>query len=372
MRISIDSSLLLYANWSGVQIYTYRILEAMTRLADSEDRFTLRCDRAVRNEGLDLLESRANVTRCNRLGHLRFHGLLPIDILTRRHQIYYSFSGRIKTPLSCPVVLTIYDNGKYVIPDYFGSAHNSGARQHEGKLLRAQAGLITISETVKEEIVNLFEVSPEKVTVIPPAAERDDPTLPDQCPPNLRWPHYILMVNPGRAYKNWSDALSGFAEYTFLNPSDTETCLVLAGDLRGETELIERGRAEKGDGIARRILLLGHVSDQELRYLYRHARVVVLPSLYEGFGIPALEAMSYDVPLIVSDIPVLREVAGNAALRFTTGHTEELAQMFLHCIEDEALRTDLVARGQTRLADFSWERSGQGTLDTLKTIVAAG
>lgn len=369
MSLSIDASILLYPNWSGVQIYAYHILDEMTRLRPDVT-FHLLCDGEATDPRLDSIVSRPNVARHNHRGNLLYHALLPWDVLRLHSRAYYSLSSRLKTPLPCPGAIIIHDCGWHMLPEHYGNMEPEASRVRAGRHLRKLSLIVTVSETVKAEIIRLFDVPPERVVVAPNAAERPDPNAPDEKPKGLPDnASFFLMVNPGRSYKNWADALSGFSSYLVAHPGESETRLVLAGDLREETKPIQEMLARDAP-LSCQVSCLGYVSEPELRYLYRHARLLLMPSLYEGFGIPALEAMSYDLPVIVSDIPVLREVTQDAALHVPVGQPELLAQAMARLNKDESLRRGLIDKGKTRLDAYSWRESAKTTLDALLSLVS--
>ena len=120
-------------------------------------------------------------------------------------------------------------------------------------------------------------------------------------------------------------------------------------------------------GVLNRIFQLS-LSDAKLSAAYLRALVFVFPSLYEGFGIPILEAFSQHCPVVASDIPVFREIAGDAAIYFDPGEPEELRAAVEHIIDDTALRQDLMARSAARSRLFSWERCARETAETYQLV----
>ncbi len=213
--------------------------------------------------------------------------------------------------------------------------------------------MVTISETVKSEIVDLFGVDPDKIVVAPCAVERPVPGYEGDRPAALAQDTpFFLMFNPGRGTKNWEDVIAAFGIYVASNSVDRDTLLVLAGDLRTETEGIRKAIVDSG--CADRIVCLGYVTDDETVYLYRNARMSLFPSRYEGSGIPALEAMAHGLPVIVSDIPVMREVTGGAALTIPLDKPASLAEAMSQLNTDNALRTEIVTKGMERIAAYAW------------------
>jgi glycosyltransferase involved in cell wall biosynthesis len=174
------------------------------------------------------------------------------------------------------------------------------------------------------------------------------------------------MVNPGGPHKNWNDTLNAYALYR-ARCSESAIRLVLAGSLHQEAEAIQ-SRITADPLLAESVSCLGYVGDAELRYLYSHACALIYPSRYEGFGRPILEAMIYGTPVIISDVPVLREVAGDAALAVPLDHPQMLAESLQQVEKDEDLRKTLGARSKQQVRKFSWHASAAATLNSLLAL----
>jgi glycosyltransferase involved in cell wall biosynthesis len=164
---------------------------------------------------------------------------------------------------------------------------------------------------------------------------------------------YVAAFGVPKAYKNLKCLVRAFALLAAARPDLTLVLLGGDGGARGEIDRL---------GLADRITVRAPIADPELRRIMRHAAVFVVPSIVEGFGLPALEAMALGTPLIVSDTPALREVAGDAALRFDPRQPADLASVITSLLDDERLRMDMCARGLQRAREFRWERCARQTL----------
>lgn len=335
----------------------------------SEHRFHLHFGRVGEDPRIDELVHRSNAIRHNHPGRVRSYLSIPLQVLFTRSRVYWMMSGdgKLRIPVPARTACIVYDCGRYVVPQCYNVSDPQEERKVASKHLQARDLIITISETVKQEIVELFGVNPDTIVVAPCAVPMPDPANMGIRPGALPTGRpYFLMVNPGRAYKNWQDAIAGFGAYVLANPDDRECLLVLAGDLRFETEGVNR--AVTAAGCPDRIVCLGYVSDDEISFLYRNARIALFPSLYEGFGIPALEAMAHNVPLIISDIPVLKEVAAGAAVSVPIGSPDLLAGAMAELNVDDALRQMLVSKGRQRVKAYSWKASAQTALNALVNL----
>jgi alpha-1,3-rhamnosyl/mannosyltransferase len=166
-------------------------------------------------------------------------------------------------------------------------------------------------------------------------------------------PPYIAAFGVPKAYKNIGALVTAFARIRQRRP---EVRLVLIGGDGGA------GAQMRSANLDPHVTVTGSLHDDDLRALMSGARVFVVPSLVEGFGLPALEAMALGTPLVISDTEALREVTGGAALRFDPADPAQLADVIVSALEDDALRRDLAARGRARAAQFRWPRTAAETL----------
>jgi alpha-1,3-rhamnosyl/mannosyltransferase len=176
-------------------------------------------------------------------------------------------------------------------------------------------------------------------------------------------PGFILAVGTVERRKNYrrlADAYRMLRQRSAAVPP-----LVVAGKEGWANEdTLRRLRAEPG------VQLLGHVEDAVLLALYQHARLLAFPSLYEGFGLPLLDAFATGLPALISSTGALPEVAGGAALMVEAEQPEAIAAGLERLLSDEPLRRVLAERGRERAAEFSWQRAGAAVAGLLDTIAA--
>ncbi|HWF83462.1 MAG TPA: glycosyltransferase family 1 protein [Vicinamibacterales bacterium] len=174
-------------------------------------------------------------------------------------------------------------------------------------------------------------------------------------------PPYIAAFGVAKAYKNIRCLVRALPLVRLRRP---DVRLMLIGGDGGAGDEIRSSGLSNHVSVSRRLV------DDDLRALISGARVFVVPSLIEGFGLPALEAMALGTPLVVSDIDALREVTADAALRFDPTDARQLAEAILRLLDDDALRRGVVARGRARAAKFTWERTAAGTLAVYESVLA--
>jgi len=273
--------------------------------------------------------------------------------------------------LACPSVVSTLDMQFVHYPEDFARAALAATRYLVPRAARKAAAVLTLSEHSKQEIVEYCRVPAQKVYVVHLAA---DETAGGEIPEDeqqavlkhfgLEEP-YILTVANAWPHKNVPALVRAHA----MLPDACAPPLVIVG-------LSGRGMTRVKAAIAesprtRRIIITGWVKERALWALYRRAAVFAFPSLYEGFGLPVLEAMAAGVPVVSSNATSLPEVYGDAALEFDPADEAAMADAIRRVLEDEALARDLVERGRRNLARFSWRKTAEQTLAVLEGAVKA-
>lgn len=237
--------------------------------------------------------------------------------------------------------------------------------------LRHARKIITVSDFTRQEILSLYpKAKADKIKVIhngyndflyQPLTE----TEKNQVILNkygLEAP-YFLYVGRLEKKKNTPALIEALAILRENYPEVKEK-LVLSGDASfGYDEV--KYVIEEFD-LGRDVLMTGWVKEEDLPYLFQSASAFVFPSKHEGFGIPVLQSLACGVPTIVSDLPVLREIAGDAVLYFDQNNIRSIAQAMARIVSDKDLRAELIAKGLERVKDFSWEKCAQETLKELE------
>jgi alpha-1,3-rhamnosyl/mannosyltransferase len=238
--------------------------------------------------------------------------------------------------------MTIHDLSAWRDPAWHSGADR--VRQRTPWLLRLKRAriIITVSEAVRREVIAHFDVNPERVKAVPlaaPPAFQPVPAMPDRVP-------YFLCVATLEPRKN----IPALVDAWRATRSETRAELWLVGRTREDFALLS---PEPG------LRLLGEVPDQELPSLFSGALAFVYPSLYEGFGLPVLEAMQCGCPVIASRDPALMEVSGGAAIHTATG--AELGEALRETAAQVDRRAQLRDAGLQRAAMFSWSRTARAT-----------
>jgi glycosyltransferase involved in cell wall biosynthesis len=272
-------------------------------------------------------------------------------------------------------VVTVHDLGHRYYPDTHTTAQRRylewSARYH----VRKAAHLLADSQATKDDLVHLYGADPATVTV---AHLGVDPTLhPIQDTVRMaRVKHkcgihgpYLLYVGTLQPRKNLVRLIDAFAQVLRVcKVQDLQ--LVLAGK-RGwlYDDILARA---KQLGLGDRVILPGFVPDADLASLYSGAALFVMPSLYEGFCMPVLEAMVCGTPVACSNAASLSEVAGDAALFFDPQDVDRMAGVLARALDDQVTREALVARGSAWAGQFTWQRCSRRVLSVLESVVSDG
>jgi glycosyltransferase involved in cell wall biosynthesis len=229
--------------------------------------------------------------------------------------------------------------------------------------------VITVSHQSKADIAASYNYPPERIHVIYNwvADELTQAPTGDESPA-LNGRPYILTVAAVKPHKNLLTALDAIATLGPAVPHD----YVIAGHTDVEpryTELLRRRAADLG--IEQQLHLVGAVDDQTLASLYRGADLLLLPSLYEGFGYPLIEAMHFGVPIVTANTGSLPEVAQCAALAVSPTDARAMAEAVEAALTDGSLRARLVAAGRRRGEQFTKERAVAGVLDVYRLLEGA-
>jgi len=225
--------------------------------------------------------------------------------------------------------------------------------------------ILTISEASKRDIMRIYDIAQEKIVVTYPGLKKTY-SLNNMELLEKKYHisgDYILFVGTLQPRKNIEKLIEGFSNVVKKHPKLT---LVVVGKHGWLYEDILK--APKKYGIEEKVKFISFVPDQDLASFYKQALCYVLPSLYEGFGLPVLEAMAYDCPVITSNISSLPEAGGDAALYVDPKNVDDIAEKILMLVENPSLRRELIEKGKKQIKKFSWEKCAKETLEVLTAV----
>jgi len=269
-----------------------------------------------------------------------------------------------------PLVVTVHDLAFLHVPDTFPAALRLALRVLVPRSLAKASRVITVSEFSRGDIVTSYGVRPEKVTVIPGAAGASFRPLESARTEGVlaRYglePGFLFSLGRLNRRKNLERILLAYGRLRTGGVSDAP--LVIAGkrDYGGE-EVLRRMRLSE---VGSRVRWVGLIPDEDLPAFYNAAACFVYPSLFEGFGLPALEAMACGTPVVTSDRAALPELVGDAALVVDPESVEALVDAMTRVLTDATLAADLGRRGLERSRRFSWRETARRTLEVYRGAV---
>lgn len=301
------------------------------------------------------LKSRSGVARL----------LVEFPRLAARHRLdvlHFSYNAPLRLPVGCATVVTIHDISFEEHPEWFPRPLRAFLKWSVPRSARMAAAVTTDTECAKADIVRLYQLPPSKVQVTPYAAHmRFQPITDADAIVSTRRKyntsdHFVLAVCNMQPRKNLVRLMQAFArakqKYALVHK------LVLVGQqLWLSSDVLTQARALGDD-----VVMTGYVPDADLPLLYNAADIFAYPSLYEGFGLPVLEAMACGAAVITSNLSSLPEVSGDAARLVDPYNVDDMALALHEIARDESVRTVWRARGLARARLFSWERTAEQTL----------
>lgn len=277
--------------------------------------------------------------------------------------------------LHCRSVLTIIDTLHFQHPDTLSLLRRNYNKLFIRSSYKRADAVITISQVVKEEI-NRFLGKPKKtLRVTPLGVDRSFRKIEDRCAIEKIKRHYhicheyILFVGYPHSRKNIPRLLSAFEQILHRLPKPY--VLVLAGDFSKQDDSDVKNIQQTIDrlGLWDKVVFTGYVPQEMMPLLINGAELLAFPSIYEGFGLPTLEAMACETPVLASDIPVFRETIGEAGHLVDPYSIEEIADGLYRLLMDRELRKKMVHRGIEKAELFRWEKTAQLTLECYQDLL---
>jgi len=349
MNIALDG-MPLASQLTGVGHYTAELARNLALVAPS-DSFTLLSPRGL-------------------LKRRWWSAGLPLHLLRNSFDLFHGTNYEVPLWSRRPTVVTIHDLSLLLHPEVHEQHLVRRARWRLPLMAKSATKIITPSTSVKTEVCETFGIQPEKVAVTPEAPRaafkrREDAQVPELLKRLGIDRDFILFVGTIEPRKNLRRLVEAFAQV--LRSTSLSPKLVIAG---GRGWLMDDFAALiKQNGLADRICLAGYLEDEDLCGLYSTCAAFVYPSLYEGFGLPPLEAMACGAPVITSRIPSLMETVGGAARLVDPSDVEDLARAITEMLSEPKMRAHYAELGQNHVNKFSWEQTALKTLQVYRELL---
>ena len=356
MRIAIDARKL---RDFGIGTYIRNILIELSRL-DQTTEYVVLCQPGDLDAGAGLGRNFRLVPETAPAYSLAEQFRIPLALARERVQLVHAPHYVLPPAIRCRSVVTIHDCIHLMFPQYLPSKlAYVYAKGSMWSATRKADRVLTVSEASKRDILRFFDIPAEKVEVIYNAIDERflgdaDTHRMDLTRQRYQLDHpFVLYVGNIKPHKNIERLIDAFAIVSRRGPDDLK--LIIIGDELSKYPVLRQ--SVHRHQLDKRVRFLGFQPQATLAAFYRLARAFVFPSLYEGFGLPPLEAMACGTPVVTSNVSSLPEVAGGAALLVDPYDAEAIADGMVRAVTDESLRADLIARGLARAREFSWKHS---------------
>jgi glycosyltransferase involved in cell wall biosynthesis len=361
MRIAIDARDLA-RNITGVGRYLTNLIRNWVAESD-KNQFLLYSDQPVQFNF-----QTQHITEKILQGHpiLWKQILLPLTKIMHDHDLIFSPSYSAPLFTIEKTVVTIHDLVAVLKPEWTSKSQHLRFKTIVNLSAKCSTKIIAVSETTRNDIIEITGIPSNKIAVVYEGVDemfkvigsQDGISIPGSDKPFIL---FVGSIHPRRNIKRLIQAFNAMK-----NNGQLKHKLVLVGmvlqESRALSEWINTSRWKKD------IICLNYVTDENLVRLYNTAELFVYPSLYEGFGLPVLEAMACGTPVITSNVSSLPEVAGSAAILVDPYSVEDIIKAIKNIVQDKELKNDLIERGLERSKVFSWGKASKETLEIFENL----
>jgi glycosyltransferase involved in cell wall biosynthesis len=356
VRIAIDTRKL---HDFGIGTYVRNLLRQLAKL-DGNTEYVLLCQERDSAVAAALGPNFRSVVDNSPAYSFREQISIPKALRRERVDVFHAPHYVLPVLTKCRSVVTIHDCIHLMFPQYLPNRASYGyARASIWSAAWKSSRILTVSESSKRDILRFFDVPPDKIDVIYNAIDdrfSEHPAEEEMVRVRERYQlhgDFILYAGNVKPHKNLERLIEAF--HLIRQGGLDEVKLVIIGD--EVSKYAELRRAVHRHNLHKYVRFLGYMPDETLAVLYRLAAVFVFPSLYEGFGLPPLEAMASGTPVVTSNVSSLPEVAGDAAVLVDPYDPRSIAEGIRRVLTEPELRQAMRARGLHRAAEFSWEHS---------------
>lgn len=363
MRIAVNARFLIKDKLEGLGWYTYEILKRMVR-NHPEDEFILIHDRPLAEEYIfaDNVKSVRTLmsSRHPLLWNLWFEHSVPRVLKKYKPDLFLSFDGYLSLKTEVPTVYVLHDLAYLHYPKEIPSRVLRFYQKFTPQYLNRANRIVSVSMHGKQDILKNFPHIQEDTidivgnaarSIFKPLSETESAEIRKHYSSGLRYFFYVGAVHPR---KNISRLIQAFDKFSELHP---DCLLLIAGRSAWKTEHIKKSHAESKH--KDKIQFLGYVEDNLMAKLMASATAFVYPSLFEGFGVPVLEAMHCEVPIITSRNSPMAEVTKEAAWLIDPENIDDIAEAMTNIYNTESLGQEMIQHGKVEREKYSWEQSAK-------------
>jgi len=371
MLIGIDANEANVARRVGVSEFAYELLRQFEKLKTENEKFQI----YLKDKPMSDFPVESSTWKYRVFGPKKMwtQFALPARLFLHHKKPDVFFTPSHYAPRFSPVltVISIMDLAYIHFPQMFAQKDLYQLKNWTKYSIKKARTIITISEASKRDILKIYKVSEDKVVVVYPGIRAMNNTLNPHVYPMQELKtkfairdKYLLFVGTLQPRKNITRLIEAFSLVRKAKKHDVQLVIVgRKGWLYEEILAAPDTYAVRAD-----VKFLDFVSDDELGMLYEQAQCFVWPSLYEGFGLPILEAMQHDCPVITSNVSSMPEAGGDAALYVDPLDVKDIADKIEEVLSDKELRKKMIEKGKKQIEKFSWEKAAKETLEVLENV----
>ena len=368
MIIGIDGNEANVTKRVGISEYAYQLLVQFSEKYQDDVQFVI----YLKDEPLSHLpkETKNWHYRVLKPGKLWTQWRLPLDLFWHRPRpdVFFSMTHYAPRLSPVPTVVSVMDVAYERFSELFNKDDLYQLKNWTAYSVKQAKKVLTISDSSRDDIIKSYGTSLGKVVTIYPGIKEITSLEPHVFGMNQLQSkyhisdRYILFVGTLQPRKNIARLIEAFAKVKSEKPLE----LVIIG--RRGWQFEEILAAPEKFGVSNRVKFLEGINDEELNVFYKHALCYILPSLYEGFGLPVVEAMQRGCPVITSNISSLPEAGGDAALYVDPTDADDIAEKISLLVGDKKMREDMVEKGKQQIKKFSWEKAAKETMEVLEDV----
>ncbi|MDS1003191.1 glycosyltransferase family 1 protein [Clostridium sporogenes] len=370
MNISIDARGINWYKGTGIGTYTEKVLTNMIR-ETNKDSFNIYWSG---ENYLKFKKHNTNIILTSRKHNKFFEQTyIPYNLNNTKCDIYHIPQNGIgiSESINCKIVVTIHDLIPYIMPETVGKGYLNKFLKEMPKIIELSDKIITVSECSKKDISKFFPVKEDKIEVIPLAADsKYKPLNKLYCKNVLKKKYgidlpFILYLGGFSSRKNVKSIIEAFEK--IYNKLPEEYALVIVGSKKDEGEKLYEFSSKLK--ISSNIIFTDFVEEQDLPIFYNGCSVFIYPSLYEGFGLPPLEAMSCGCAVIASNITSIPEVTSDCCINIDPFDIDNISISMENILKNPDLQDKLGKKAFERSKLFSWDKTAKNTLNVYKNIL---
>lgn len=370
MKVAIDARGINWYKGTGIGTYTDRILTYMVK--NHKENFYHIYWSGNKYQSFD--KENTKIVLASKKQHRFFEQYyFPQNLRDESIDIYHVPQNGIgiSENICCKKVITVHDLIPYILPETVGPSYLTKFLKEMPRIINTADAIITVSECSKKDILKFFPIDADKIFVTPLAADDKYKPIDKELSKNKVYLKYnikkpfILYIGGFSPRKNVASLIKAFS--MVHKNLDKDYDLVIVGSDRDDSQKLKDYCCQLNiDGSTK---FTGFINNSMMPFFYNASDLFVYPSLYEGFGLPPLEAMSCGTPVITSDTSSIPEVTGDSAILIEPGDTESLMYSIEAILNEKTIWNELNLKGLERSKKFSWKKTAQNTVKIYEKIL---